>query len=187
MMYLFLRVFTVTMILASTGFGASLAVTFYFIGLQDFALTYGFLGGFVCGILGALIVSTTASTTHLKAVKELPYYKPGMEYLLNYEKSVEVNLPFDDVWRESVEILRQLGFSNISEDSHRRIISAKSGFSKYSYGERVTLHFNSENVNRILVSVKSQPRMPIATVDGGTNIKNVMNVSSMLSKLKEKK
>ena len=179
-MKLYLRMFTVTGI--QVGILAGI-ITFLLLLPYD-SLMFAAIGGMVAapiaGILSGLLFALILTTLHIKIVKKLPYYTPGLEQQVKQGRNISMDLSYEDAWKACVSILQKMKLFDLREDRKNNVLSAKSGFSKFSAGENVEIKIERRNDQKVEISIRSQPRITFTLVDCGKNIENVMTIYSSL-------
>ena len=85
----------------------------------------------------------------------------------------------ETLYANSILALEQLGFDIRKYDDDRTLIVARTGFTMWSYGERITIQFSDDGN----VAVKSECTMPTQLFSWGKNKQNVFRFLEQLAEV----
>jgi len=98
-----------------------------------------------------------------------------------HTRKIELKLPYEKAFtlcRESLKAIRKNRIRK--EDSSKGIIEAKTGVTKASWGEIITLQVSRVHSDVSMVEVSSRPYLKTNIFEGGHDLRNVVNITAFL-------
>jgi hypothetical protein len=139
-------------------------------------ITYGLIGGFAGG---SIFIVFTGSYDYIFRRRIFSKYKTK-SFNLKQKREFFLSGDIRQIFQISIAALEKIHkIKNISPDFDAYKISAETGASKRTFGERIELSLFQEH-DKIKVYILSKPRLKTAIFDCGKNIENVEIFSSIL-------
>jgi len=134
------------------------------------AIIVGFLAGFFLTLFVSIV--DYFSTKKYKKIKESANVRN--------EKSIIVNLDYNEAFETSKKALTSIGGRIINEDRENGVITARTGLSWKSFGENVKIEITKLSNQQTQVKVSSVPMIRATILDYGKNYENVCGICNVL-------
>lgn len=146
----------------------------------EFGTSVGLRHGLVIGLLFGLFMSVVPGSLHIVLARREGQHDPNQ---VNHELCIVVPFHFEVVQARCESALSTLRtrVRVCSRDADR--ITAKTGCSWRSFGERIEMRVVRQGGERTEVCVSSRPRLRTTLMDYGKNYSNVQHIVTALRKV----